>query len=121
VGTLGRSRLIGQLVDGRKIDVTPIRNRWESSIIQVVPHPWPGVERALVIVGSDQRGTILFGVYTLSEQMGCRRGTGGLTSPSAIRDQVSVRAGRYVRSGARVRYRGLFINDEAPALSRLGP
>ena len=64
VGTLGKNRLIGQLVDARKIDVGQIRNRWESSIIQVVPRPWPGVERALVIVGSDQRGTI-FGVYTL--------------------------------------------------------
>ena len=39
----------------------------ESSIIQVVPRPWPGVERALVIVGSDQRGTI-FGA-ALSEHM----------------------------------------------------
>ena len=46
-----------------------IRDRWESSVIQVVARPLPGVERALVIAGSDKRGTI-FGVYDVSEQIG---------------------------------------------------
>jgi len=35
----------------------------------VVPHPLPGIDRALVICGSDKRGTI-YGIYDLSEQMG---------------------------------------------------
>jgi hypothetical protein len=116
VGTLGKSRLIGQLIAARKIDVGEIRNRWESSLIQVVPRPWPGVDRALVIVGSDQRGTI-FGVYTLSEQMGVSPWYWWADVPVRHRDQVFVRAGRYVRREPAVRYRGLFINDEAPALS----
>jgi hypothetical protein len=116
VGTLGKSRLIGRLVDARKLDVGPIRGRWESSIVQVVERPWPGVERALVIVGSDQRGTI-FGVYTLSEQMGVSPWYWWADVPVRHRDQVWVRAGRYVRGEPAVRYRGLFINDEAPALS----
>jgi hypothetical protein len=116
IGTLSRSRLIGQLVDARKLDVGSIRGRWESSIIQVVERPWAGVERALVIAGSDQRGTI-FGVYTLSEQMGVSPWYWWADVPVRHRDQVWVRAGRYVRGEPAVRYRGLFINDEAPALS----
>jgi hypothetical protein len=34
-----------------------------------VPHPFPGIESALVIAGSDRRGTA-FGVYELSEAIG---------------------------------------------------
>jgi hypothetical protein len=116
VGTLGKSRLIGQLADARKIDVRAIRGRWESSIIQVVRRPWPGVERALVIAGSDQRGTI-FGVYTVSEQMGVSPWYWWADVPVRRRDAVFAREGRYVREEPAVRYRGLFINDEAPALS----
>jgi len=52
VGTLGRSRLIEKLVSARKLAAGQIRNRWESSVIQVVSRPWPGVERALVIAGA---------------------------------------------------------------------
>ena len=67
VGTLDRSRLIQKLAGSRRLDIGRIRNRWEATVVQVVPRPWPGVERALVIAGSDQRGAI-FGLYTISEQ-----------------------------------------------------
>ncbi len=116
VGTLGRSALVQRLVDARKVDVGAIRGRWESSVIQVVERPWPGVERALVVVGSDKRGTI-FGVYDVSEQAGVSPWYWWADVPVRHRDQVFVRAGRYVRGEPAVRYRGLFINDEAPALS----
>jgi hypothetical protein len=116
VGTLGRSRLIQKLVSAGRLDIGQIRGRWESSIIQVVLRPWPGVERALVIAGSDKRGTI-FGVYDVSEQTGVSPWYWWADVPVRHRDQVFVRAGRYVRGEPAVRYRGLFINDEAPALS----
>jgi len=41
----------------------------ESYVLQVVDQPLPGVERALVIAGSDRRGTI-YGIYELSERLG---------------------------------------------------
>ena len=44
-------------------------------IITTVNNPLQGVE-ALVIAGSDRRGTI-YGVYELAEQMVCRPGIGG--------------------------------------------
>src|SRR6267143_3582160 len=57
VGTLGKDRLIDKLLDRSKLNVSAIRGRWESFLIQVVAQPWPGVKRALVIVGSDKRGS----------------------------------------------------------------
>ena len=69
IGTIGKSRLIQQLIDAGKIDPAPIAGKWESFLVQVVQDPLPGVGRGLVIAGSDKRGTI-YGIYDLSEQMG---------------------------------------------------
>ena len=71
--------------------------------------------RALVIAGSDRRGAV-FGIYDLSEQIG--------VSPWHWWADVPVRrqAELYLTAGSRrdqpeVKYRGIFINDEAPAFS----
>jgi hypothetical protein len=69
VGTLGKSTFIDELAKDGRIDASPIRGRWESWLTQVVDHPFPGVERALVIAGSDKRGAI-YGAYDLSEGIG---------------------------------------------------
>ena len=69
VGTLGKSPVIDQLVKSGKLDVTEIRGKWESFLIQVVNNPLPGIDKALVIAGGDKRGTI-FGIYDVSEQIG---------------------------------------------------
>lgn len=61
VGTIGHSTLIDQLVKAKKIDVSKIKGKWESFVSQVVKNPLPGVPKALVIAGSDARGSI-FGV-----------------------------------------------------------
>src|SRR6266567_2521737 len=57
VGTVGKSKIIDQLIRDHKIDVTAIAGKWESFRIRVVPKPVPGVASALIIAGSDKRGT----------------------------------------------------------------
>ena len=69
VGTLGQSALVDRLAAEGKIDAAAIRGKWEGFLIQTVRNPMPGVAQALVVAGSDRRGAI-FGVYTLSEQIG---------------------------------------------------
>ena len=69
IGTVGHSALIDRLARSGKLDVAAIRGRWEAFLHEVVENPLPGVERALVIAGSDKRGTI-YGIYDLSEQIG---------------------------------------------------
>ena len=69
VGTIGTSPLIDGLVAAHKLDVSGIAGKWETTLEQVVSNPLPGVSRAFVIAGSDQRGTI-FGAYDVSKQIG---------------------------------------------------
>ena len=61
IGTLGKNRQIDELVAKKKLNVSAISGKWETYLIQVVQKPFPGVDRAFVIAGSDKRGTI-FGI-----------------------------------------------------------
>ena len=116
VGTVGNSAIIDQLIRDHKIDATLIAGKWESFFIEVVPNPLPGVANGLVIAGSDKRGTI-FGIYDLSEEMGVSPWYWWADVPVAHRDSIFVKAGKYVEGPPAVKYRGIFLNDEAPALS----
>jgi hypothetical protein len=115
-GTIGKSRLIDRLIREGRIDAAPIAGKWESFLIQVVPKPVPGVASGLVIAGSDKRGTI-YGIYDLSEQMGVSPWYWWADVPAAHKDALFVKAGKYVQGEPAVRYRGIFLNDEAPSLT----
>ena len=116
VGTLGKSSLVDQLVHDQKIDVGRIKDKWESYLLETVENPLPGVKSALVIVGSDKRGTI-YGIYDLSRQIGVSPWYFWADVPVPHHDALFLKAGRYVEGPPAVKYRGIFLNDEAPALS----
>jgi hypothetical protein len=116
VGTIGKNAVIDRLIRERKIDVSAISGKWESFLIQVIPRPMPGVEIGLIVAGSDKRGTI-FGIYDLSEQIGVSPWYWWADVPVAHKDAVFVKAGRYVQGPPAVKYRGIFLNDEAPSLA----
>ncbi|HEX2851961.1 MAG TPA: glycosyl hydrolase 115 family protein [Opitutaceae bacterium] len=116
IGTVGRSEVIDGLVAAGKLDVAAIRGRWESFLIETVENPLPGIERALVIAGSDKRGTI-YGIYDLSEEIGVSPWYWWADVPVVKRDALFVSPGRRVNTGPVVKYRGIFLNDEAPALT----
>jgi hypothetical protein len=116
IGTIGKSALIDRLIRTHKIDVSPVQGKWEATLTQVVEHPLPGVSRALVIAGSDKRGTI-FGIYDFCEQIGVSPWYWWADVPPAHHDALYVKAGRWVEGEPAVKYRGIFLNDEAPALS----
>ena len=117
VGTLGKSHVIDRLVREHKIDVTAIAGKWESFLIQVVSEPMPGVASGLIIAGSDQRATI-YGIYDLSEQIGVSPWYWWGDVPVEHKTALFVKAGTYVQGPPAVKYRGIFLNDEAPDLTR---
>ncbi len=116
VGTIGKSEIINQLVRSGKLSISEISNRWESFFIQTVPEPFPGVENALVICGSDKRGTI-YGIYELSEQIGVSPWYYWADVAPTHHDELFVKVGKFSQGSPTVKYRGIFLNDEAPDLS----
>jgi len=116
VGSIGQSPVIDRLIAEGKLDVSEIEGRWETSLAQLVDAPWEGVDRALVLLGSDPRGTI-FAAYDLSRQMGVSPWYYWDDVPAQQREAVYALSGRHSRGTPAVKYRGFFINDEAPQLS----
>ncbi len=114
-GTLGRSAWIDRLAQSGKLDGRSIAGKWESFVIARVVHPYPGVEQALVVAGSDKRGTI-YGLYEISEQIGVSPWYWWADVPPKHHRELFIKAGRYVQGPPAVKYRGIFINDEEPAL-----
>ncbi len=114
VGTLGKSPRIDRLARAGRIDVRDVAGRWEAYLVQVVDAPEPGIARALVLAGADKRGTI-FGIYEVSRRLGVTPWTYWADVPIPRRANAHVAAGRFVDAPV-VRYRGIFLNDEDPAL-----
>lgn len=116
VGTLGVSPLIGGLVKAGAFDATDLVGRTEMFITESIDSPWDNIDHVLVIAGSDKRGTI-YGMYSLAENIGVSPWYYWADVPTERRDELHVLPGRHTDGEPKVRYRGIFINDEAPALS----
>ncbi len=111
VGTLGHSELIDKLVATRKVDVSRLSGAWESFVVASVDRPLPGVEKALVVIGSDRRGTA-FGVYEVAQAMGVSPWAWWADVTPGHRDKLFVAPGVHRFGPPSVRYRGVFVNDE---------
>ncbi|UJP67168.1 glycosyl hydrolase 115 family protein [Mongoliitalea daihaiensis] len=116
IGQVGHSELIDRLIQSGKIQASSLLGIWETFQILTVSHPFPGMDQALVIVGSDKRGT-LFGIYELSEQIGVSPWYWWADVPVKQKSNIFIDHGTYSRGTPAVKYRGIFINDEAPALA----
>ena len=115
VGSL-ESPYVKQLIKAKKLDEKELKGKVEKYIMTVVSNPLPGVDEALVIAGSDMRGTI-YGVYELSEQIGVSPWYDWMDVPVVKHQNLAIKRGSYTAGEPAVRYRGLFLNDEAPCLT----
>jgi hypothetical protein len=117
IGTLGRSSMVDGLIVSGRLDAADLRGKWESFVIATIEKPAPGIDQALVIAGSDKRGTI-YGIYELSEQLGVSPWYWWADVPPKKRSEAYIIPGRYVSGEPVVKYRGIFINDEEPCFGR---
>ena len=111
IGSIEESEFIKELIRKKQIDVSLISGKWESYLIQTVNSPIPGVEKALVIAGSDRRGTA-YGVLEISKQMGVSPWYYFADVALKKKEEIYIKAGRHVQKSPSVKYRGIFINDE---------
>ncbi|KAH7325672.1 hypothetical protein B0I35DRAFT_466743 [Stachybotrys elegans] len=114
-GTIDHSTLIDQLISDGKLDVSDVEGQWESYVAKIVENPSDGIEWALVIAGSDRRGTI-YGLYDISEQIGVSPWYWWADVSIKTKSDIWVSAEGKVQGPPSVKYRGFFINDENPAL-----
>ncbi|MCQ2067157.1 MAG: glycosyl hydrolase 115 family protein [Bacteroidaceae bacterium] len=110
------SKYISQIIKSKKIDKKELAGKNEKYIMTVVKDPLKGVSEALVIAGSDRRGTV-YGIYELSEQIGVSPWYFWADTPIEHKDNVSIVPGTYTAGEPAVKYRGIFLNDEAPCLT----
>ncbi|OWZ51928.1 hypothetical protein C356_02122 [Cryptococcus neoformans c45] len=93
-----------------------LKGKWESFDVSWEVSPLEGLKEGLVITGSDRRGTI-YALYTLSEQMGISPFYFWSDVPIPHHSAVAILKNKSLSHGEpTVKYRGLFINDEHPAL-----
>ena len=109
-----QSALIKGLLNRRKIQQKELDGKTEKYILQVVEKPLPGVAQALVIAGSDKRGTI-YGIYELSRQIGVSPWYWWADVPAPHQDNIYIKKGLYTDGEPKVAWRGIFINDEWPS------
>jgi hypothetical protein len=111
IGTVGNSALIDRLITDKKIDAADVRGQWETYKLQVVANPITGVDRALVIFGSDRRGTA-YGVVTLSKAIGVSPWYWWADVAPTHQDALLISPASVKEGPPSVKYRGIFINDE---------
>ena len=116
IGTLGKSPIIDNLVANNKLNAQELTGKWEKFIIQTVKNPFKGVKKALVIAGSDKRGTI-YGMYDISNQIGVHPWYFWADVHVKKQNELHILPGIHTKGEPKVKYRGIFINDEAPALT----
>ncbi|MEO7975635.1 glycosyl hydrolase 115 family protein [Flavobacterium sp.] len=116
VGTLGNSKLVDNLAQSGKLNTKDLKGKWESFVITTIDDSKKPGRKILVIAGSDKRGTI-YGIYELSRQLGVSPWYWWGDVPAKKRTVAYVLPGRYASGEPKVKYRGIFINDEAPCFS----
>lgn len=110
------SPVLKSLVKSGKFDDSDLKGKNEKYVITNIENPFPGIKDGLLIAGSDRRGTI-YGIYELSEQIGVSPWYDWADVPTEHHTHLTINNGRYTAGEPSVKYRGIFLNDEAPCLT----
>ena len=110
-GTIGHSKLIDGLITKQTINISKVKGQWETFSISVVNNPAPGIKQALVIAGSDRRGTA-YGFFELSRMMGVSPYVWWADVAPQHHDEIYIHAGTSIIGPPSVKFRGIFLNDE---------
>jgi hypothetical protein len=112
--TLGKSQLTDKLAGAGKFDPSLIRGKREVYQIKLIDSPFDSVSKALLVCGSDKRGTI-YGMFALSEFIGVSPLHFWGDAQPAKREKIEITEKiETVSKEPSVKYRGFFINDEWP-------
>lgn len=111
-----RSSLLQELAGKKKFDFTTVKGKWECFQVKNIPAPFLKVDNILVLTGSDRRG-VAYGVFEFSRQSGVSPWYWWADVPVKKKSEIFINTKANVSDAPKVKYRGIFINDEAPAFS----
>lgn len=111
IGTIGSNKFIDGLIKRGKIKVDDIKNQWERYSYKTIKNPFPGVNQALLIIGSDRRGTA-YGVFDLSKAMGVSPWYWWADVPVKKRENIIINKIDFSSKAPSIKFRGVFLNDE---------
>lgn len=114
VATVGKSSVADDLIKSGKIKKSDLKDKWERFAISSANGFGKVDNPVLAIVGSDKRGSI-YGIYELSEQLGVSPWYWMADAPVKQRKSAYIKQGTYLSEEPKVKYRGIFINDEWPS------
>jgi hypothetical protein len=118
IGSITNSSFIKKLNEKKLINTNNILGKWEAYAIQSidVTKEFRPMQHILAVTGNDRRGTA-FGVFELSKQIGVSPWYWWADVPVKKQQVLYVKQNTLITDAPKVKYRGIFINDEAPALS----
>ncbi|WP_373942266.1 glycosyl hydrolase 115 family protein [Polaribacter sejongensis] len=116
-GTIGESKWIDDLISNNKIDVSKVKDKWETYSIQVVNNPTKEIDKALVVVGSDRRATA-FGLLEISRMIGVSPWEWWADVTPVKQKEIVLKVETKIYGSPSVKYRGIFLNDEDWGLQR---
>jgi hypothetical protein len=107
IGTIGSALIKG--ISGKYSG--NLNGRWETYTYSVVKKLNKKIDNALVIAGSDIRGTA-YGVFGISEKIGVSPWYWWADVAPVRKASLSIRIDNFTSEAPDVQYRGIFINDE---------
>ena len=114
IGSISNSVFIKQLIAKKQLNVSAVSGKWEGYTIQSVSSVKS--MHILALAGNDRRGTA-YAVMELSKQIGVSPWYWWADVPVKKLNNLYVKENTLITDAPKVKYRGIFINDEAPALS----
>ncbi|RYY72139.1 MAG: glycosyhydrolase [Chitinophagaceae bacterium] len=109
IGTISHSGILQEFESKNNSARAALKNQWEGYEIKTV-------KNNLVIAGSDRRGTS-YGIFELSRQIGVSPWYWWADVPIKKQSSIYINTKAIISDAPKVKYRGIFINDEAPAFS----
>ena len=116
IGTIEKSAALRSLIQSKKLNTQSLDNKWEAYQLRIVSDPADAINNALVIAGSDKRGAA-YGVFELSKKIGVSPWYWWADVPVKKKKVIYLDKNIFLQDHPSVKYRGIFINDEAPAFS----
>lgn len=112
IGTIGKTKMLDAVLENTQTDISQIQGKWEAGMIKKIS------DNTILILGADKRGTI-FAVYDLSRNIGVSPWKYWADVPAQKHDFLGFKSDKdVVFQSPKVKYRGIFLNDEEPCLGR---